>query len=632
MRKTLDLLRWGPLAIKKPLFHLISLNFSPNIPDLDCKICLTSRKKGFFSRSKASIVTRLFCFGFLFSAIGLIAQNPQVLGVAPKHLSGNAAPLQNIEIQFDAALDPASVSAASVRVFGRWSGPAAGVFALTDGDKRIVFTPAEPFFAGEMVTVCANRLLRAASGVALEPGYFWQYNIRTAPGSLQQNQVDVIELRLPDESWIQTYGAYAGDLNNDGHSDITTVNEHSDDLRILLNNGAGQFPATNINPIPMGTASASPNEAADFDNDGEIDLVVTTAHHNETRILFGDGQGGFPQMDKYTTGNATRAVVVGDFDFDGDDDILTANRNDGTMNRLENQGDGTFVLTQFNPNGNGESALALTDANNDGIADFFVGFYATKKVALFLGDGLGNFNFSTEMTVTGNPWMMCFADFNGDGYADVASANSQGNKTAVLFGDGIGGLSAPVNLNANDHIFPLAIDAGDLDGDGDVDLVTSSYDSNNYSVFENDGAGNFIQVDILPASLNASCAILHDRDGDGDLDITGTDEGDDVLILFENPGVSAVYEPDARALDFQLFPNPADGPVFAKIRLETPSAARVEVFDFSGKKIQTREIDPLPEGVSHVLLFEQVKEIPAVCRVQVTLTNGRYGGALLLKK
>jgi hypothetical protein len=373
-----------------------------------------------------------------------------------------------------------------------------------------------------------------------------------------------IELRLPGESWIQTYGAYAGDLNNDGHSDITAVNEQSDDLRVLLNNGSGQFPVTGA-PIDMGTGTASPNEAGDFNNDGEIDLVVTTAHNNETRVLFGDGLGGFPQMDKYTTGNATRAVLVGDFDFDGDDDILTANRNDGTMNHLDNQGDGTFTLSTFNPAGNGETALALTDANNDGIADFFVGFYTTKKVALYLGDGLGNFNFSGENIVTGNPWMICSADFNGDGFADVASANSQGNKTAVIFGDGLGGLSISVNLSANDHIFPLAVDAGDLDGDGDVDIVTSSYDSNNYSVFENDGQGGFTQVDILPASLNASCAILHDRDGDGDLDITGTDEGDDVLILFQNPGTSATWEPRCAKPFLPTIPQPGSRSGFCRI-------------------------------------------------------------------
>lgn len=48
----LDLLRWRPLVGKKLFFRLTSLNFSSNIPDFDCKICLASRKNGIFPRSK----------------------------------------------------------------------------------------------------------------------------------------------------------------------------------------------------------------------------------------------------------------------------------------------------------------------------------------------------------------------------------------------------------------------------------------------------------------------------------------------------------------------------------------------------------------------------------------------------
>ncbi|MBC7775441.1 MAG: VCBS repeat-containing protein [Phycisphaerae bacterium] len=572
----------------------------------------------------------LFLLALLCHSIGTYAQSPQVLNISPANMAGAVSPSQNIVIQFDAPLDPSSVSSTSVRVFGRWSGPAAGSFTMEDGYKRIVFSPTAPFFAGELVTVSVNKKLRSALGPPLEKGHFWQYIIKTAPGSLKQNQVEVIPLRLPSETWIETYGAYAGDLNNDGHSDLVAVNEHSDDLRILLNDGTGHFPVTSA-PIVMGTGTASPNEAADFNNDGEIDLVVTTAHHNETRVLFGDGLGGFSHMDKYTTGNATRAVVVGDFDFDGDDDILTANRDDGTMNRLENQGDGTFTISTFNPSGNGESALALADANNDGIADFFLGFYNDQKIALYLGDGIGNFSFSSEMPVNGTPWMMCAGDFNGDGFADAASANSETDKTVVIFGDGQGGLSAAVTLVAADHDFPLAIDAGDLDGDGDIDLVTSSYSSNNYSVFENDGTGNFTQVDILPAAANASCAVLHDRDGDGDLDITGTDETDDLLILFENPGSLAIQEPNARVAHFRLFPNPAKDAVFAEIELTESSTVRFDIFDFSGKKVKSLQTGILPEGPSKVLIMNQINDMPMAYRVQMTLANGQTDGAILIR-
>src|SRR5690349_18554638 len=248
----------------------------------------------------------------LFFPLSVLAQTPRVLSTAPANLAGAVSATQPIVIQFDKPLHPASVSHASIRVFGRWSGPTFGNFTLEDDFKRIVFTPAEPFFSGEMVTVSVNKKLKAAGTLTPVRGHLWQFGIKTATGSLKQTQVDVIELRLEGETWIETYGAYAGDLNNDGSSDLTTVNENSDDLRVLLNDGTGNYPDTNITPIPMGDSYPSPSEAADFDNDGEIDMVVTTAHGNETRVLFGDGLGGFPHMDKYTTGNATRGVITGD--------------------------------------------------------------------------------------------------------------------------------------------------------------------------------------------------------------------------------------------------------------------------------------------------------------------------------
>jgi len=55
----LDLLRWRVLAMEKPFSRLASLNFSPNMPDFDCKICLTNRKNGNSPHSNPSTATSL---------------------------------------------------------------------------------------------------------------------------------------------------------------------------------------------------------------------------------------------------------------------------------------------------------------------------------------------------------------------------------------------------------------------------------------------------------------------------------------------------------------------------------------------------------------------------------------------
>ena len=80
----------------------------------------------------------------------------------------------------------------------------------------------------------------------------------------------------------------------------------------------------------------------------------------------------------------------------------------------------------------------------------------------------------------------------------------------------------------------MAVDIGDVDGDGDLDAITSNISGKNLTLYENLGDGSFGNPRTLAASGAGSCAIIHDRDNDGDLDITGVDEIDDLIFLFEN--------------------------------------------------------------------------------------------------
>ena len=81
---------------------------------------------------------------------------------------------------------------------------------------------------------------------------------------------------------------------------------------------------------------------------------------------------------------------------------------------------------------------------------------------------------------------------------------------------------------------PIAVDLGDIDGDGDLDLVASNFGDGTWTILENDGAGRLGNPRILNAMSAGSCAVLVDIDGDGDLDMVGIDEIDDLVFVFRN--------------------------------------------------------------------------------------------------
>lgn len=523
----------------------------------------------------------------LFTMTNMWAQAPIVMSVTPTAHKVNAAADAAITVTFDTEINPSSITNISFRVMGRWSGPAEGTTVLENDNKTIRFTPDEPFFAGEAMTISISKGIQSSTGENLQKGYMWNYWIATSPTEMNIVPIKTIQLRQPGEGLLQTYGAYAGDLNNDSYSDLTIVNETSDDLRILLNDGAGDY--NDFELINMGDGTPSPNEGGDFNNDGELDFAVCTAHNNEVRIFFGDGSGTLTNMETYQTGNGARGLVVIDCNGDGYDDIFITNRLSDDLTMMTNDGDGTFTLSSMNTTGTGETACFVSDANDDGIADIFVANYNSRDIGIMIGDGDGGFTLGETVAMPGQPWMIATGDLNGDGIADVVSANSNANLSVALFGDGQGGLSEPIELQAPNDGFPLAIDLGDMDGDGDLDVVSSNYGGPTYTVFENDGLGNFSVGAVLAGQNLASCAILHDRDNDGDLDVSATDEGDDVVILFENVSMPLNVNFETKDIPFEwtISPNPFSEKVVMDIQLLNATDINVRIHDVQGRLVKT---------------------------------------------
>jgi hypothetical protein len=532
-----------------------------------------------------------------------LAAPPVVTSVYPARQRIDAGAHTIIEVHFDQDIDAASVTSVSFRVFGRWSGPATGSFTVAGG--TITFTPDEPFFAGEWVTVSLSKAIENNAAENLVKGYAWNFWIATANGNLTLSYDGRINCRQGTETWVQVYGAHAGDLNNDGWSDLTVPCEQSDDARVFLNN-SGAFTAAGMNVEALTDGNIpSPNDGGDFDNDGEIDLVIGNTGNNKASILFGDGSGNFPNARKtsHTCGSTIRGVGVGDFNGDGWDDFVTANRFGNNLSIVLNNGNGTFAASVPKEAGAGEEyTIAIADANNDGLQDIFCGTFGSPYyMIVLLGDGNGGFTAQTPVAQGGRPWQSVVGDFNNDGNVDVASCNSNTNNMGILFGNGSGGFTGAVTLVSCDQ-FPLAIDAGDVDGDGDLELVTSNYTGGNWNLFTNTN-GVFGNKKSFDSGSSGSCVVLHDRDNDGDLDMTGLDEIDDWLYFYENVGTaSSVPNPSGRGVIalLQNQPNPFNPSTSIRFELKTSANLDLAVYDATGAFVTALASGPYAEGTHDV--------------------------------
>jgi len=482
-------------------------------------------------------------------------QRLTVMNVTPAARTIKAAGDAAIVVQFDRALQRDSVTNKSLWAFGRWSGPVRdGAYAFSDDDKTITLTAPRKWTAGDRVTVVLANTLTAADGSRLrDEGYSFQFTTAAAGAPMMFTEVERQTVRSADNSPTRAYGGSAADLDGDGALDLMIVNEDSLDLRIFMNkgDGTGTFRPFTDKPIVALDQRASPSETTDFNGDGKVDLVTANLDANNLSVLIGNGDGTFTESQKIRVGEEPRGVAVLDVDGDGDIDIVNTNANSDNMSLLINDGTGKFPETEgpgfvFWDAGEGkgmvrrEFGLFAGDMDEDGILDLVIGANGVGAgegagTTISRGVGNGTFSFVNHYAPMTTPWQLAVGDLNGDGHEDVVTSdgnlrNSMDTVTTLL-GDGKG-LLTPLQAYSDNIMRPFAVDLGDLDGDGDLDVVVSNYFAD-WQVLKNDGTGNVALAQTVNPTRAASCALLLDVDADNDLDLVLIDEEEDEIVVMK---------------------------------------------------------------------------------------------------
>lgn len=466
-----------------------------------------------------------------------------VTATTPGMNASNVSPATDIVLQFDRALLPGTLSGSAASVFGRSTGPAAGTWTLEASDTRARFTPDVRFSAGEVVTVGLSEDLTAADTSTLRTeGYTFQFQVGVRPSGTTLTHLATHVVRSTPSQRTRVYGAQATDLDDDGWIDLAVVNQDTSDVRVLMNRADGSGNVTSIlTPVNPTGSTPSPNEAADMNGDGIVDIVTANKVGDSISVLIGNGDGTFQPRVTYPAGDLPRGMAVLDMDGDGDTDVVTANANSSDLSLFFNNGAGVLSpQVRIQGGGAAEWGLAAGDMNEDGILDLVVGAQFSQRVIVMRGNGNGTF---TQAGVTenvgGGVWMIVLGDVNGDGHLDAALANGTSDSAAILLGDGQGNLAVHQTTAIADWV--VATDLGDLDGDGDLDWMLSSFTGGGFTLFLNDGAGNFTFERFFPATANAACTLMVDLDNDLDLDLVLLDEIADEAVLMENTSLGAEF-------------------------------------------------------------------------------------------
>ncbi|MDT7687553.1 MAG: enediyne biosynthesis protein [Acidobacteriota bacterium] len=342
-------------------------------------------------------------------------------------------------------------------------------------------------------------------------------------------------------------GAVVGDYDNDGFDDLYVTCLGANHL--LRNNGDGTFKDV-TGKAGVGDPRWSTGAAFfDYDNDGRLDLFVTnyvdfdvnhlpefgkgrTCQYKGVPVQCGprglpgagdslyhnNGDGTFSDVSKKAgvsdpQGFYGLGVLCADFDEDGFTDVYVAN--DSTPNFLyHNNGDGTFKDIGFisgtavNENGSEQGSMGATagDYDHDGRLDIFITNFADEYNTLYRGGARLSFtdvSYAAKVAEVALPlvgWGTKFFDYDNDGWVDLFVANGHVypqlenyRQRKLLHHNNRDGTFTEVGLQSG---APLAekrvgrgVAVGDLDNDGDVDLVVGDLDGPP-QVLRNDGGNS----------------------------------------------------------------------------------------------------------------------------------------------
>lgn len=331
-----------------------------------------------------------------------------------------------------------------------------------------------------------------------------------------------------------------GDVNGDGRVDIAGQPRKGASPKVWLRNGRGWKEASTGLRTPGMTCGVGV-DLADFNADGHLDLGV--ADHCQGIFLYlGDGGKTWRLAQSVMRGskNGFDDLQFADLDGDGHLDLAAIGSFRGGIATFRGDGKGRFkawkVVEQGLPDAGYGSDIELVELNGDGVLDVLVAYAGgalrpppmeLRRNFVWLSEGPLRWRPATAgLLEDGRTWGVTAGDVNGDGRPDVALGRSLGHPLMVFLQDEQGGFEPALEglPEPNTSRF-YGVALGDLDADGDLDLIATDHFTSAFRVWLGDGKGAWSECEEdmgLPgerAEGRGWGLRLADLDADGRLDV-----------------------------------------------------------------------------------------------------------------
>jgi len=310
-------------------------------------------------------------------------------------------------------------------------------------------------------------------------------------------------------------------------------------------------------PISITSVSASSVAWGDYDNDGDLDILLT-GYSNSGPVSKIYRNNGYNIFMEQTTISLTEvsgsSAAWADYDNDGDLDILlTGYSNTGAVSKIyRNDGDNAFIeQMSISLTGVDFSSVAWGDYDNDGDLDILLtGESSSGRVSIIYRNN-GNNTFTQNSFFTGvDLGSVAWGDYDNDGDLDILLTGSSitGIISKIYCNNGNNTFTEQTSISLTD-VANSSVAWGDCDNDGDLDiLLTGELSSGRISkVYSNNGDNTFTEQTLISLTgVAAGSVAWGDYDNDGDLDIllTGIDTNDNLVSkIYRNNNSTANTPP-----------------------------------------------------------------------------------------